>query len=154
MSDDTTTRINDLFKSLVATPNSLYTIYIDKNEGIEDDLGGGVFVKLSTESSSDFLTGTRSDGSDLYTEEGNFTIEILSPKGLGNLDLYSHSRVVTLIRDAFRNKHFFNTTGTQEGDLYFFDLTTSRTFEAPSRQGTDYMVKNVFMNFQKNYRST
>ena len=153
MSDDTTTRINDLFKSLVATPNNLYTIYIDKNEGIEDDLGGGVFVKLSTESSSDELTGTRTDDF-LYTEQGNFTIEILSPKGLGNLDLYSHSRVVTLIRDAFRNKHFRNTTGTQEGDLYFFDMTTSRTFEAPSRQGRDYMVKNAFINFQKNYRST
>lgn len=153
MSLDTTTRINDLFKSLVATPNSLYTIYIDKNEGIEDDLGGGVFVRLTTESSGDEPTGTH-PADFLYTETGLFIVEILAPKSLGNLDLYSHSRVVTLIRDAFRNKHFRNTTGAQEGDLYFFDMTTSRTFEAPSRQGNDYMVKNVFINFQKNYRST
>jgi hypothetical protein len=152
MSLDTTTRINDLFKSLVATPNSLYTIYIDKNEGIEDDLGGGVYVRLTTESSGDEPTGTKPSDF-LYTETGLFIVEILAPKSLGTLDLYSHSRVVTLIRDAFRNKHFRNTTGTQEGDLYFFDMTTSRTFEAPSRQGNDYMVKNAFINFQKNYRA-
>jgi len=152
MSLDTTTRINALFESLVATPNSLYTIYIDKNEDIPDDSGGGVFVRLTTESSEDVLAGAK-PADFLYTETGLFIVEILAPVSLGTLDLYSHERVVSLIRDAFRNKKFFET-GAQEGDLYFYDMTTSRSFEAPSRQDRDYMVKNVFVNFQKNYRST
>ena len=108
MSLDTTQRINDYFDAQVGTPNELYTIHLDKNEDIPDDLGGGVFVKLSTEASFDELTGN-SRPDELFTERGIVIIEIIAPVGLGTADAYALERVVSLVRDSFRG-NFLNPT--------------------------------------------
>jgi hypothetical protein len=149
MSLDTITRVNSFFKSVIATPKNLYTIYLDKNEDIEDDSGGGVFVKISTESSFDDLAGN-STSERCYTEIGIVIIEVFAPVGLGTKDLYSHERVVTLIRDAFRDIKL-DATGNEEGGIYFQDINTSKSFNLPSRQGRDYQIKNIFINYQKTY---
>ena len=149
MSIDSTTRINNFFDAQVGTPNDLYTIHLDKNEDIPDDLGGGVFVKLSTEASFDERTG-RSRPDQLFTETGLVIVEIIAPVGLGTLDTYSLERVVSLIRDAFRGE-FLNPVDDEEGVIYFQDISTARSFELPSKMDGDYLVKNVFINYQKNY---
>lgn len=151
MSLDSTQRINDFFEAQlgVGTTANIYTIYVDKNEDLPDDLGGGTFVKISTEASFDDETGT-SLVNELYTERGIVIFEVLAPVGLGNNDLYSHAKITTLIRDTFRNKSIL-PTGTEEGTIYFEDMSAVRSFRLPQRQGVDYMVKNIFINYQKSY---
>lgn len=150
MSLDSVQRINDYFDLAVGAPNNLYTIHLDKNEDIPDDLGGGVWVKLSTEASFDDMTG-QSLPKLCYRERGLVIVEIFCRKGLGNKNLYGIEKVVTLLRNAFRNVKL-KPTGDEEGVILFEDISAPRSFEIPSRGGTDYFRKDVFINYQKNYQ--
>ena len=152
MSFDSVTRINDYFDTAIADPNNLYTIHSDKNEAIEDDQGGDVWVRLSTEASFDDLTGEPSTVSSekCYTERGLVIVEIFCAKGLGTLNLYGIDKVVSILRDAFRN-HKLLPIGSEEGVILFEDISAPKSFEQPSRGGRDYFRKDVFINYQKNY---
>lgn len=152
MSLDTVTRINDYFDSAVALPNNLYTIHADKNEAIQDDMGGDVWARVSTEASFDDLTGEPStvDGEKCYTERGLVIVEVFCAKGLGTLNLYGIDKVVSILRDAFRNYKLL-PTGSEEGVILFEDISAPKSFEQPSRGGTAYFRKDVFINYQKNY---
>lgn len=150
MSLDSITRINDYFDTAISIPNGLYTVHADKNENISDDMGGDVWVKLSTEAAFDDMTG-QSLPELCYRERGLVIVEIFCMKGLGNLNLYGIDKVVTLLRNAFRNKRL-QPTGDEEGVILFEDISAPRSFELPSRGGTPFFRKDVFINYQKNYQ--
>ena len=151
MSLDSVTRINAYFKT-IADANSIYTIYDDKNEAIEDDMGGGEFIRLSTEASFDELQGEPSviGAPKCYKERGLVIVEIFTAKGLGDMNLYGVNSIVTILRNAFRNKKLL-PIGSEEGIILFEDISAPKSFELPSRSGTDYFRKDVFINYQKNY---
>ncbi len=160
MSLDSVTRIDSFFESQVATPNSIYTIYEDKNEGLFEG-GGGPFVKIWTEASFDDPTAVEASPEDFscYTEEGIIIIQIFAVKGLGTMDLYSLSRIVTLVRDAFRGKRIL-PTGSEEGIIYFESISPRQTIEVAPKDfpignsnslGLTWKRKDIFINYQKNY---
>lgn len=150
MSLDSITRINDYFDTAVSIPNGLYTIHVDKNEAIEDDMGGDVWVRVSTEASDDDMTG-QSLPKLCYKESGVFIIEIFCAKGLGNMNLYGPNAIITIIRNAFRNKKLQPASG-EEGVILFEKISTTRSFEQPSRGGRAYFRNDVFIPYQKNYQ--
>ena len=151
MSLDSVTRINAYFET-IAVANSIYTIYDDKNEAIEDDMGGGEFVRLSTEASFLNKEGQPSTLGDprCYKERGLIIVEIFSAKGLGNMNLYGIDGIVTILGEAFVDERIL-PTGSEEGIILFEDISAPKAFEQPSRGGTDYYRKDVFINYQKNY---
>lgn len=151
MSVDTAQRVNDYWDSEVATPENIYTIHIDKNEGIPaTEGGGGTWVTIETQTLLDNLTG-RSSVSNCFTEDGMIIIKIYAQKGLGNLDLYSLERVSDLVKKAFRFDKPLLMTGTQEGNIYFEDIIPRQTITDPAPGLSDYRRKDIFINYQKTY---
>lgn len=152
MSKDSVQRINDYFDSAVSLPFNLYTVHDDKNEGIEDDLGGDVWVRLSTEASFADKLGQPSTvgGVKCYQERGLVIVEIFCAKGLGNLNLYGIDEIVSILGDAFIDVELL-PTGDELGVILFENISAPKSFEQPSRGGTVYFRKDVFINYQKNY---
>lgn len=152
MSKDSVRRINDHFDAVVSSPHNLYTIHTDKNEGIEDDQGGDVFVRLRTEASfleklgQPSVLGQKRD----YLERGVIIVELFCAKGLGDLNLYGIDDIVTILGEAFVDEKLL-PVGSDEGIILFEDVSSGASFEQPSRGGRDYFRKDVFINYQKNY---
>lgn len=150
MSYDSISRINDHYVNSVVIPNNLYTIDDDKNEGIKDDPGGGIWTKTFFEASDDIMTG-QSLPKLCYQERGLFTVHVFAQKGLGTLDTYGLSRIATLVRNSFRNKKL-QPTGNEEGVILFESVGTRQTIEVESEYSIPYMRKDIFIVYQKNYQ--
>jgi len=157
MSLDSVTRIDDYFKTSITDVLGIETIFEDENKG-QFEPGGGMFIKMWVEPSFDDLTGN-SIPNKLYTERGLVVIQIFTIKGQGTKNLYALESVGTSIRDAFRDK-FLDSDGTQEGAIYFEDISTRQTIEigrqnSPQGRGSSFngvwKRKDIFVNYQKSY---
>ena len=159
MSLDTVTRVIDFFETNIETPNSLYTIYRDKNYDLSLDEGGGPFCELFVAPSFDSFVGYGAGVTTDYTEIGTIVIRIFVDSGLGDDDYLSLSRVSDIIRDAFRDQVTGKQlklfpTGSQEGVILFEDMEPSQTVIEESRRDITYRRKDIFINYQKLYNKS
>jgi len=155
---DSVTRIDAFFKAQITDLLGIETIFEDQNKG-QFEPGGGMFIKMWVEPSFDELTGSSLPDS-LYTEDGLIVIQVFTIKGQGTKNLYALESVGTSIRNAFRDV-FLNPTGSEEGAIYFEDVSTRQTIEIGrqnSSQGRGssfdgvWKRKDIFINYQKSYR--
>jgi len=160
MSLDTVTRIVDFFEAngFVSEPTGaeIYTIFRDKNYDLGNDSGGGPFCEVFIEASGDSFVGYGTAIGPDYTETGIVVVRIFADAGLGDLDLYSLSRVSDIIRDTFRDQTTGKQlklwpTGGQQGMILFEDMSSRQTIEDDTTYDTVYRRKDIFINYQKVY---
>lgn len=160
MNDNSAPRIDTFFENQITIPESIYTVFEDKNEGIFEG-GGGPFVKIWTEAGTSSPVAVQ-DSPETFScsdEFGQVIIQIFAVKGLGTIDLYSLSRIATLIDNKFVGKRIL-PTGDDNGIIYFEEMSTRQTVEvAPqdfplgrsNSMGLTWKKKEIFINYQKNY---
>lgn len=152
MSFDTVTRVNEFFADNVATPNSLYTVYLDDNTNPPTNSGAGPWCEVETEASFDELVA-QGPTTHTYKEHGLVTVSVFVDVGLGNKIPKALAKVVTLVRDAFRDKTILDT-GPEEGCIYFESIDTSRSVTNDTKFNRKWKRKDIFINYQKNYKQT
>lgn len=147
MSVDTITRINDYFKTNVATPLSLFTIYKNVNEDSPEP-SSGPFVNLWVEASDDDIY---SDGGG-YRENGIIIAQIRIEQGESSLLLHS---IADSIKVAFRQLQL-SPTGIEEGQINIAAIEPSNAGTIPREQAGRGRGSNkpwrgwdVFINYSK-----
>ena len=149
MSLDTITRVNEYFKSAVATPNNIFTIYEELNERQSDGNGRGPMVRLFIEVGTETIFSDKGQ----YKEEGTVIAHIFVDVGESTADQH---RISDLIKNAFRQVRLPVTT-SNEGDIYFQDVELGKGGQVKkeqlrnsSNQKQRYWVRqDVFIAYNK-----